>query len=337
MKKLLNIQQKLIPQGIELMKKRYLILKQISFSEPIGRRSLALKLDLTERVVRSELDSLKELGLINISSSGVSITNDGLQIITDLKETMNDLLGLSTLEKKVKEKLQIKKVLLVQKNNENDLIKDIGRYGAEYFLSILKENDIVSITGGSTMREFANSIKTDKKYSDVTVVPARGSMGKNIEYQSNNVVATVGKNLNSSYKLLNIPDLLGEEAMKSVIQEPEIKTTLDYIKKTNILVFGIGKADEMAKKRRIEEKTLERIIDNGGVGEAFGYYFDKNGEVVFKLNTVSIDLETFKNVDENIAIFYGKKKVEALMAFAKINKNLVIVTDEESAKEILKR
>ena len=39
MKKLLRIQQKLIPQVIELMERRYLLLRQISLSEPVGRRS----------------------------------------------------------------------------------------------------------------------------------------------------------------------------------------------------------------------------------------------------------------------------------------------------------
>ena len=187
------------------------------------------------------------------------------------------------------------------------------------------------------MLEFANNIKTDKKYQNVTVVPARGSMGKDLEIQSNNVVATTSKKLNSNYKLLNLPDELGDEAMKTIIQEPEIKNTLDFINKTNILVFGIGKADEMAKKRRIQEEKLEDIIKKGGVGEAFGHYFNQDGEIVCKLNTVAIDLDTFKDIKENIAIFAGVKKVDALIAMTKINKNFVLVTDEASANEILRR
>ena len=41
MKNLLEIQKKLIPQAIELMERRYSILRQISLSEPIGRRTLS--------------------------------------------------------------------------------------------------------------------------------------------------------------------------------------------------------------------------------------------------------------------------------------------------------
>ena len=339
MENLLEIQKKFIPQAIELMEKRYSILRQISISEPVGRRNLANIMGITERIVRSEIEFLKEQGLINVDISGMTVTEEGTKILDDLKNIMNDIMGLSNLQEKVRKKLGIKKVLLVpgSYDENNSLIKDVARCGAEYFLSILKDGDTVSITGGNTMLEFANNIKTDKKYQNVTVVPARGSMGKDLEIQSNNVVATTSKKLNSNYKLLNLPDELGDEAMKTIIQEPEIKNTLDFINKTNILVFGIGKADEMAKKRRIQEEKLEDIIKKGGVGEAFGHYFHQDGEIVCNLNTVAIDLDTFKDIKENIAIFAGVKKVDALIAMTKINKNFVLVTDEASANEILRR
>lgn len=225
MKDLLKIQQKLIPQVIELMEKRYSILRQISLSEPVGRRTLSNILDISERVVRSETEFLKDQGLIDVAVSGMTITYEGIKLLDELKDVINDVMGLSTLQDKVKNKLGIKKVLLVSGSfdSNNSLIKDVARCGAEYFLSVLKDGDIVSITGGSTMLEFANSIKTDKRYNDVTVVPARGSMGTDVEIQSNNIVAITSKKLHSNYKLLNIPDELGEEAMKTLSQEPEIK------------------------------------------------------------------------------------------------------------------
>ena len=339
MKNLLKIQQKLIPQVIELMERRYAILRQISLSEPIGRRTLSNILDISERVVRSETEFLKEQGLINVAVSGMTITEDGIKLIDELKDVIHDIMGLSTLQERVKNKLGIKKVLLVSGSfdDNNSLIKDVARCGSEYFLSVLKDGYTVSITGGSTMLEFSNSIKTDKKYNDVTVIPARGSMGKDVETQSNNIVATTSKKLHSNYKLLNIPDELGEEAIKTLSQEPEIKNTLEFIQKTDVLVFGIGKADEMAKRRRIPEDKVEEIISNGAVGEAFGHYFNENGEIVCKLNTVGIDLETFKNVKESIAIFAGKRKAGALIALTNINKNIVLITDEESAHAILEQ
>jgi central glycolytic genes regulator len=337
MKNLLKIQQKLIPQVIELMERRYSILRQISLSEPIGRRTLSNVLGISERVVRSETEFLKEQGLIDVAVSGMTMAQEGIELLEELKDMMNDIMGLSTLQEKVKEKLGIKKVLLVPGSYDMNpsLIKDVARLGAEYFLNILKDGDIVSMTGGSTMLEFSNAIKTDKKYESVTVVPARGSMGKDVENQSNNVVATTSKRLSSHYKLLHIPDELGEEAMKTLTQEPQIKNTLDMIQKTDVLVFGIGIAEEMATKRKLPREKVEEIVSKGAIGEAFGHYFNEKGDIVFKLNTVGIDLQTFKDAKDSIAIFAGTRKADALIAMTNINKNIVLITDEESANRII--
>lgn len=337
MNKLIDMQKKLIPQVVELMERRYSILRQISLSEPIGRRTLSNMLDISERIIRSETEVLKEQNLINVAGSGMTVTEEGSELLDELKYVMNDVMGLSKLQQRVKEKLGIKKVIVVPGNFEKNesLLKDVAKSGAEYFLSILKDSNVVSVTGGSTMLEFASSLKSDKKYNQTTIVPARGGVGKDVETQSNNIVAILGKKLGAHYKLLNVPDELGVEAMKTLSLEPEINKTLNYIVNTDILVFGIGRADEMAKRRKLPKSQVEEILSKGAVGEAFGYYFNKNGEIVCELNTVGIKLETFKSVKNNIAIFAGSSKAEAVTAISKINQNMVIVTDEESAYKIL--
>ena len=83
MEKLLNSQKKLIPQVIELMERRYSILRQISLSEPIGRRTLSNMMEISERVIRSETELLKEQGLINVAVSGMTITEEGLNLLAE--------------------------------------------------------------------------------------------------------------------------------------------------------------------------------------------------------------------------------------------------------------
>ena len=338
MKHLLEIQQKLIPEVVEIMTKRYLVLREISLNGPIGRRALATKLQNSERVVRTETELLKQQGLIDVDLKGMTITEEGRELLRDLKDVMSDAMGLNELQEEVRQHLGIKKVVLIpgSYDNNHSLLKDISKQAAKYFLHVIKEDDIVSIAGGSTMLEFAKSIKSDKKYNSVTVVPARGSVGLDVETQSNNVVAEVSKNIHANYKLLNVPDQLCEESIKTLTQEPEIKNTLELIKNSNVLVFSIGRADEMVKRRKLSDEKAKDIMNKKAVGEAFGHYFNKKGEIVYKLNTVGIDMESFKNKRETIAVFAGRKKAEAFIPISKINKNIVLITDEESAKEILK-
>ena len=65
----------------------------------------------------------------------MTITYEGIKLLDKLKDVINDIMGLSTLQEKVRNKLGIKKVLLVSGNfdSNNSLIKDVARCGAEYF------------------------------------------------------------------------------------------------------------------------------------------------------------------------------------------------------------
>lgn len=320
------------------MTNRYTILKQIYLNGTIGRRSLANVLDMSERVVRSETEILKEQGLIDVATSGMKVTEDGIELLENLSDIMDEIMGLSTLEDKLKKLLGIKKVILVPGDYEQNksVLVDVSKSAADYFIKILREDDVVSVTGGTTLLEFSKNIKDDKIFSDVTVVPARGSVGTNVETQSNNIVANISKSLHSKYELLNLPDKLCKESMNLLTQEPEIKKTLDLLHKSNIVVFGVGRADEMLVRRNTPEEKSEMILKKDAIGESFGYYFNRDGKIVYKLNTIGIDLETVNKARDVITIFAGAKKAEAFLAISKIIKeNLVLVTDEVSGKRLL--
>ena len=59
MKTVIDIQKRLLPDLLSIIQKRFHILQYIGAMEPVGRRSLAVTLGLTERVLRSEVDFSK--------------------------------------------------------------------------------------------------------------------------------------------------------------------------------------------------------------------------------------------------------------------------------------
>src|SRR3712207_4977204 len=85
MNNIIEIQKKIIPQAIELMEKRYAVLRQISISQPIGRRMLANVLNLSERTTRTEVDFLKSQNMIDIAVSGMTITDEGRKVLEGLE------------------------------------------------------------------------------------------------------------------------------------------------------------------------------------------------------------------------------------------------------------
>lgn len=53
--------------------------------QPIGRRSLSESMGITERVLRTETDLLKQLDLINTSKSGMTLTKKEKKFIKVLR------------------------------------------------------------------------------------------------------------------------------------------------------------------------------------------------------------------------------------------------------------
>lgn len=336
MTNIIDVQKKIIPQAIEQMKKRYLILRQISIDEPIGRRNLSSILDISERIARSEVDFLKDQGLVDISTTGVTITESGKTILEDLEIVMNDIMGISDLEKRLKEKLGIKYVAISKGvSDTEDILKAVAKRAARYLLDNIEANDKIAIAGGNTMREIALSINTQNKYEGVTALPTRGSVGADIDIQANSVAALLAKNLGSKVEFLYVPDDLDGSARESLMSVPDIKKTIDDLKLSNKIFFSVGRADVMSKRRGMKDEDIKFLSDNGAIGEAFGYYFDKDGKVVLKLNTCGVDIDMFKASKNSVVVFAGNDKVDAFLALHKINKNISLITDEQSAKEIL--
>ena len=61
---------------------------------PVGRRVLAGKMNVTERVLRTETDFLKKQNIIKTSKVGMELTVTGEDVYHELDQMMGQLLGM---------------------------------------------------------------------------------------------------------------------------------------------------------------------------------------------------------------------------------------------------
>nr|WP_326831014.1 sugar-binding domain-containing protein [Anaerosalibacter bizertensis] len=338
LKKIIELEKKIAPELIDILENRYDILRNIYYNQPIGRRSLANQLGMGERTIRTEVNILKNQGLLNIESMGMYVTNEGKVLLEDIKDLIHIIKGLTELESALENKLNIRKVLVVPGNSDESklVLKDMGRTAARFLKKMIKKNSIIGITGGTTMAQVAEEMPKGKVANDILVLPARGGLGKDVETQANSIAANLAKKLDGNYRLLHVPDNIEQEAINALLKVSEVKEFVDIIKKLDILVFGIGRADVMAERRKVSEETIEELIDRGAVAEAFGHYFDTNGNRVWESITVGLSLVDFKKVNNVIGVAGGEKKAEAIISISSIREDMILVTDEGAARKILK-
>src|SRR5699024_2196591 len=338
LRELLEVQEKLFPDLLDVMQRRYKILNYIQMMQPIGRRSLSENIKLKERIVRSEIEFLSKFGFVMVTSKGMRLTVEGNNILEKCAPFLDEISEFRVLETQIKERLQLKHVIIVSGNSDthSSVKKNLGKACIQFLSSILTSNQTIAVTGGTSMAEVANQIVPSEHASTCTFVPARGGLGEQVENQANTICAEMAKKVNGFYRMLYVPDPLSEEAYRTIIEEPAIRDVLDMIQQAKIVLHSIGDANTMANRRKASSRVLEKLRNGKAISEAFGFYLDEDGEVVHKVRTVGMQLEDLDKAEYVIAVAGGSTKAKAIHSYFKQGKSNVLITDEAAANELLK-
>lgn len=329
--------QRIAPEVTELVQRRYLILRAVHFMEPVGRRALARQMNSSERTIRNEIEVLKELDLIQSDSAGMRISEAGYQILEDLKEYIRRAHGLAELERDLTKALGVQQVIVVPGDSDQDQVvkKEMARATARFLRQVLKDGDTLAVTGGTTLSEVATSFPENGKSKAVTVVPARGGLGENVALQANTIAAKLAASLGGQYRLLHAPDDVDAELLDTIASEPRIREVMALGRRAQVLLHGIGTAEEMAKRRGLDEHRLMQLIVDGAVGEAFGYYFDSDGKIVYSTSSIGLRLEDLGKIPMVVAVGGGRSKAYAVLSVLSTGYCDVCITDEGAARRLM--
>jgi central glycolytic genes regulator len=335
---LIRIQQKIAPEVTGIIQQRYDILRTILYNQPIGRRSLAVKLRLGERIIRGEVDFLQELNLLRINQWGMTLTEEGEELLSSLEQYIRQLGDLSSLEQAISKALKLPQVVIVPGDaSVNPMVKkDLGRATARYLKEFLQPGQIMAVTGGTTLAEVAEALENMRFKIKVQVVPARGGLGEQVGIQANTIAARIADHLEGEYRLLHVPDYLSPAALKTLQREAGIREILDLIASSDLVVHGIGTVSEMAARRGFEETKIKKVIDKGAVGEALGYYINSEGKIVDVINSVGLHLKDLKKSKLVVAVAGGKNKAAAILACMYASPQSILITDQGAAEEMMR-
>lgn len=336
---IINLQKKIVPELTDLLVQRYQILRQVSHEYPIGRRALAARLGLSERVLRAQVDFLKKSGLLEFSSSGMTVTDEGADILKELADYVRKLQDLSTLEKDLSDMLDIGRVVILPGDSDQEEVvkREIGRTAARILSKLLGDGGrhIVAVSGGTTLAAMAANISGNQP--NTVVVPARGGLGDNVELQANTIATVLAQRLGASYRQLYVPDSVSEDILNSILKEDiGVRAVVDIIKKADILVHGVGRANVMARHRRLGPEIIANLEANGAVGEAFGQYCSLDGKQVYVSNNAGLMLQDLQHIGTIIGVAGGKSKAAAILSVIRASRQDILVTDEAAAHEIVR-
>ena len=323
------------PDMLDVLQERFQILRNIYWMQPIGRRSLSETMGITERVLRTETDVLKQLNLIEPSKSVMTLTERGLELV------MNQLLGMHQIEKEMTQYFGIQRCIVVAGDSDiqKKVLSDFGDVLTNTLNLLLPNGEnTIAVMGGTTMAMVAEnmgSLETEKRHN--LFVPARGGIGEAVSVQANSISAVMANKTGGNYRALYVPEQLSRETYNSLLQEPSIQEVLTLISHANCVVHSIGRALHMAARRKMSDDEMVMLKQKNAVAESFGYFFDEEGKVVYKIPRIGLQLKNLQEIPYVVAIAGGKTKAKAIRAYMKnAPKQTWLITDEAAANEILK-
>lgn len=334
----LQLIKKIAPDLTEEIIKRYRVLKTVKLLQPCGRRMVVVSLGMTERTVRSEIERLSAQNLVHVSKIGMSLTEEGTEVLEGLEQIFSALTGLSVLEQRLTDALQAQKVFIAQGDSSNSerAQKEMGQLAARVLSERAMKEMRIAITGGTAMAELVQAAPEALTPMAKMVLPARGSIGRRLELQADTLAANLAGKLKSDYRLLHLPDNLSPHVLEEMKKDPDIAETINEMSRADILLMGVGNALEMAEKRHLDEKICIYLRQQQAVAEACGYYFDAEGKVVYETRSIGVDFSDIQKMQCVIVVAGGRNKAESLLAVSRSIANGIFVTDEGAALEMLR-
>jgi len=326
-----------VPELAEVLERRYNLLRVIQNEGPIGRRFIASRLGSSERIIRGELDVLREQGLIGASSAGVRLSAQGEKVIMVLQAMIREFHDFDYLERTLAQALGVKKMIIVPGDVDSNVSgkRDLAEATARYLKDVLKDGDVLAVSGGSTLARVAESVSGQDLPRDVTVVPVRGGLGEDARIHANSIAVSLAESLRGSYRQLQAPEDVLPCYLEQIINEPRIREVIALGRRANVLVHGIGTAEEMARRRGFDDASLMELIADGAVGEAFGCYFDAQGRIVHNTTSVGLRLEDLEKIPLVITVGGGRSKAWAVMSVLSRGYCDVCITDEGVARRLM--
>ncbi len=250
----------------------------------------------------------------------------------------------SALEQRLMSAYALKDALVVRSmgDSREERMNQFSREAAVYFDSYLGVDQTIGIMSGVTVASIVRHMKNNGKRVK-EAIPLVGGIGNECaELHANAIALKLAQQYGGVSCVMNAPLLVSsKEAAAMLRQEPSISTVLEKGRHCDICLVGIGNVESSSTTARAGGLTLEdlrHLKESGAVSSVCNSYFDADGQSVRVLESRCIgkSLEELRH-GKVIACAIGQSKVNAIRSALKTGRLDVLMTDFDTATEILSK
>ncbi len=294
-----------------------------------------------EEKTQEEISKLFEVSRFKISRVLKEARTKGLVSIT-----INDPRGdLTEMEIQLAKKFNLDQAIVVSVTefSKKSALDQVGEAGANYLRQILGRYHIFGVTWGYTVYHVVSNLQPVEA-RNLTLVQIGGGLGT-IEGTDNNILTMMlGQKLGARAHVIPAPVIVRDRSIRDTLfKEKKIQETLAMAKKADLVLFGvgmIGKEGLLWKSGFLNNNDAAKLKASGAVGAICGRFFDGNGQKCWGQlddRTIGLNLDELRKIRHKICIASGKEKVPAILGALRGKLLNVLITDENTAENLLTR
>ncbi|MGG3467235.1 sugar-binding transcriptional regulator [Neobacillus pocheonensis] len=265
--------------------------------------------------------------------------SDGIVQISIMDPTEN----VENLSEQLEKKFNLKKAIVASiPQFENHIVKNyLGEKTAQFLDEIVKDDDIIGVTWGTTLYHIAIELK-QKFVKDVKVVQLKGGVSHaETNTYASEILYLFGKAYNTTPHNLPLPAIVDHVVVKQAMEaDRHIRKILELGRQANIALFTIGpiKTDSLLfQLGYFTDSDLESLYGTA-VGDICSRFFDKDGRVCNEsLNdrTLGVNLNDLRAKEYSILVAGGPNKIDGIYGALKGGYANVLITDQFTAQFLL--
>jgi DNA-binding transcriptional regulator LsrR (DeoR family) len=251
------------------------------------------------------------------------------------------------LEKAIEQKFDLREVVIVEHIDGSNLTSTLGSAAATYLETTLTSQEHIGISSwSSTLLATVEAMRSRPRKVVNEVIQLIGGIGSpQAQLGASRLVGHLAALTSATPQYMAAPGVASSASVKKAfLSDPAVASTVSAWNRVTTLLVGIGAFPASplfaASGNALNADEEAQLSKEGAVGEICLRYFDATGKEMkhqIEERVISIDAKTMKKIPRRIAVAGGERKIEAIRAAIEGGWVNVLITDAETARNLLEQ
>ncbi len=247
------------------------------------------------------------------------------------------------LEKEFAKRFSITETIVVRNRLKlDDTVTAVANQTAKYLANLRPMPQLVGVSWGRTLWRVAKQLEEGWAV-DPMIVQLNGGVATLSAAQSvQETILGFAQKSNGKARGLPSPAVVSKPSLASALRaDPVVADVLGMGRQADVAIFSLGALrfdSVLVESGCITKNEVTRLRAKGGVGDILGRFINGVGEIVseeLESRTIGVDLEALKKIKKSIAVAVGENKASITRAALKGGFMTTLITDENTAKQVL--